>query len=83
MIQITLKVEGMMCGMCETHICDTIRNKFPVKKVAASRAKKRAVILSEQEIPTEALRAAIAGIGYSVSDIKAEPYRRKKIFGLF
>lgn len=83
MIQITLKVEGMMCGMCETHICDTIRNNFPVKKVAASRAKGEAVILTEQVIPTEALQEAVAGIGYSVSDVSMEPYRRKKIFGLF
>ena len=25
MIKTTLKIEGMMCSMCEAHICDTIR----------------------------------------------------------
>ena len=24
--------DGMMCGMCESHVCDNIRNKFTVKK---------------------------------------------------
>ena len=28
MIKTTLKIDGMMCGMCESHINDTIRNSF-------------------------------------------------------
>ncbi len=30
MIQYTLSIEGMQCGMCESHINDAIRNAFPV-----------------------------------------------------
>ncbi len=38
MKKITVKIEGMMCGMCEAHICDTIRKAYPnAKKVKASR----------------------------------------------
>ena len=33
MIQTTVKVSGMACSMCESHVCDTIRNQFQVKKV--------------------------------------------------
>ena len=33
MIQTTLKIDGMMCGMCESHINDAIRKDFSVKKV--------------------------------------------------
>ena len=36
MTQTTLKIDGMMCGMCESHINDAIRKEFPVKKVTAS-----------------------------------------------
>ena len=25
MIKTTMKIEGMMCGMCEAHVCDAIR----------------------------------------------------------
>ena len=36
MQQITLKIDGMMCGMCESHINESIRNNFSVKKVTSS-----------------------------------------------
>ena len=29
MIKTTLKIDGMMCGMCEAHIKDTIRKAVP------------------------------------------------------
>jgi len=32
MMKITLKIDGMMCGMCESHVNDTLRKAFPVKK---------------------------------------------------
>ena len=33
MIKTTLGIEGMMCGMCESHINNAIRNNFKVKKL--------------------------------------------------
>ena len=32
MIKTTLKSNGMMCSMCEAHICDTIRKAIPEAK---------------------------------------------------
>ena len=32
MIQTVLKIDGMMCGMCESHVNDCIRQNFNVKK---------------------------------------------------
>ena len=32
MKKITVKVEGMRCGMCESHVNDLIRRNFNVKK---------------------------------------------------
>lgn len=37
----TIQVNGMMCGMCESHVNDAVRKAFPVKKVTSSRSKKR------------------------------------------
>ena len=48
MYQITLGIDGMMCGMCESHINDAVRNAFPVKKVTSSHSRGETVILSEQ-----------------------------------
>ena len=39
MIETTLKIDGMMCGMCEAHVSDVIRSKFKIKKVSASHSK--------------------------------------------
>ena len=39
MIKTTLGIEGMMCGMCESHINNAIRNNFKVKKVSSSKNK--------------------------------------------
>ena len=54
MYQITLSIDGMACSMCESHVCDTIRSKFSVKKVTASHSKGEAVILSETQIESRA-----------------------------
>ena len=29
MTKTTLKIDGMMCGMCESHVNDAIRKAFP------------------------------------------------------
>ena len=38
MYEIDLKIGGMMCGMCESHINDAVRKALPVKKVACRAA---------------------------------------------
>ena len=39
MIKTTLRIGGMMCGMCEAHVNDAIRARFNVKKVTSSTRK--------------------------------------------
>ena len=56
----TIQVDGMMCGMCESHVNDAVRKAFPVKKVTSSRSKRETVVLSETELDEDALRAAIS-----------------------
>ena len=79
MIETTVKVDGMMCGMCEAHVSDAIRGALPVKKVTASHTKGQAVILSEAPLDEEALRAAIGKTGYEVQGVSARPYEKKGI----
>lgn len=45
MLKITLKIDGMACGMCEAHVNDAIRKAFSVKKVTSSHSKGRTEIL--------------------------------------
>jgi copper chaperone CopZ len=80
MVKIVLKVEGMMCGMCESHINDAVRAAFPVKKVTSSHTKGQTVILTEQDIDEDALRKAIDKTGYTVVSVASEPYEKKGFF---
>ena len=68
MYQTTLKIDGMMCGMCESHINDTIRKAVPVKKVTSSHAKGEAVVLTDEPLDIEAVKAAVHATGYEVTD---------------
>ena len=81
MVQITLKIDGMACGMCESHVNDAVRSKFPVKKVTSSHTKGETVIISEADISEEALRAAIEPTGYKVLGYASAPYEKKGPFG--
>ena len=68
MKKITVKIDGMMCGMCEVHICDTIRRTLPdAGKVSASRIKGEASFLSENSIDEEILKKAINDTGYTMN----------------
>lgn len=82
MKQITLKVDGMMCGMCESHVNEAVCKAFPkAKKVTSSHSKGQTVILTEEDIPETALRAAMEPTGYQVLGYKEEPYQKKGLFG--
>ena len=81
MVKITVKIDGMMCGMCEAHINDAIRREFPVKKVTSSHAKGETVILTGKPIDESALRTTIDATGYKVISMVSEPYEKKGLFG--
>ena len=83
MKQITVKIDGMSCGMCENHVNDTIHQKFNVKKVTSSHSKGETVILTEDDISADALTAALEPTGYKMVDYKAEPYEKKGLFSRF
>ncbi len=82
MVKITLEIEGMACGMCESHINDAVRKAFAVKKVSSSHTKGKTEILAESPLEEEKLKAAIEATGYTVRSIRTEPYE-KKGFSLF
>ena len=82
MTKTTVKVSGMACSMCESHVCDVIRSAFSVDKVTSSHSKGETVIISKEPLDEKAIRAAIDPTGYTVGEITSEPYE-KKGFSLF
>ena len=81
MLKITVQVDGMMCGMCESHVNDAVRKTFQVKKVTSSHSKGQTVILTENDIDEGTLRSAIGATGYEVKAVSREPYEKKSLFG--
>ena len=80
MLKITLGVDGMMCGMCESHVNDAVRKAFPVKKVTSSHGKGQTVILTEKDLDEQAVRDAVNATGYTVTSFSKEPYEKKGLF---
>ena len=76
----TIQVNGMMCGMCESHVNDAVRKAFPVKKVTSSRGRNETTVIAERELDEAALRAAISATGYDVGEIRKEPWEKKGLF---
>ena len=80
MVKIIVGIEGMVCGMCEAHITEAVRNTFSVKKVTSSHTKKQTVIIAQEDIAEEELKRVVANSGYEVVSVNREPYKKKGLF---
>ncbi len=80
MLKYTLKIDGMMCGMCEAHINEAIRAAFNVKKVSSSHSAGETVIITEAPLDEAKLADTVGGTGYTLVSVKDEPYEKKGFF---
>ena len=80
MVKTVLKIDGMMCGMCEAHMNDLIRKNFKVKKVTSSAKAGETVIISDAELDIPWAKKQIKDIGYELVDYTSEPYEKKGLF---
>ena len=83
MIKTTLRIDGMMCGMCEAHVNDAVRAAFRVHKVTSSHSAGTTEILSDEALDEAKLKETIGATGYTLVSIEAEEYTQKKGFSLF
>lgn len=82
MIKITMKIDGMMCGMCEAHVNDAVRQNFNVKKVTSSHSKGETVIISEADITDVQLSPVFEKLGYTLISSSREAYEKKGLFSV-
>ena len=80
MVKTVLKIDGMMCGMCEAHMNDLILKNFKVKKVTSSAKDGETVIISDAELDIPWAKKQIKDIGYELVDYTSEPYEKKGLF---
>ncbi len=79
----TVKIDGMMCGMCEAHVNDAIRAKLPVSSVKSSHGKGEAVLTSKLPITEAQLKEVLDPTGYYVLSVETVEGEGKKKRGLF
>lgn len=77
MVKTTLKIDGMMCSMCEAHMNDLVRQNCKVKKVTSSAKNGETVVISEEPLDISMLDKEIKGIGYTMLSHESEPYEEK------
>ena len=84
-MNITIGVDGMMCGMCEAHVAGAIRQAFPeAKKVKASRKKKQVTLEIDRELTEKEVRGVIEATGYDFTGIRTEQApEKRRLFGIF
>lgn len=79
MKKLTLKIDGMACSMCESHVNDAVRRAERVRKVTSSHKTGECVIIAE--CPDEGkITAALEGAGYRVLSAVEEPYEKRGFF---
>lgn len=83
MVKTTVKIGGMACGMCESHINDVIRKTFPdAKKVASSHKKGISSFVTEDAVDPSKLEEAVEATGYHyLGVVSQEPYQKHGLFG--
>ena len=80
MIELIINVDGMMCGMCEAHLNDTVRRNFKVKSVSSSHKTGECTVVSDENIDREDLVLKIESLGYRVGGIIERTYVKRGFF---
>ena len=83
MIKTVMKIEGMMCPMCEAHVTNTLRGAFPVKSVTASHKEGTCTLTSEEVLDADRLTAVVSALGYTVLAVEAGEEEKRGLFGRF
>ncbi|MCR5564301.1 MAG: heavy-metal-associated domain-containing protein [Gammaproteobacteria bacterium] len=72
--------DGMMCGMCEMHVEDTLRKAISIKKVKASHIKNKVEIITEENLTLEDFKKIMDPTGYRITSFEVNE-AIKKLFG--
>ncbi|MDE6834505.1 MAG: ATPase P [Ruminococcus sp.] len=82
MFRTIVKIEGMMCGMCEKHVNNAVSRAFVTENITSSHKKGETEIISESAPDEALLRDVIEKEDYKVLSVTSEPFEKKK-HGLF
>ena len=66
-----MTIEGMMCGHCEARVKKALEEVPGVSEAVASHETKTAEVTLTEDVPDEALKAAVEAQDYQVTSISA------------
>ncbi|MFU0418135.1 cation transporter, partial [Acinetobacter baumannii] len=72
-----LKITGMTCDSCAVHVKDALEKVPGVRSAVVSYPKGTAQIATDPGTSTDALTAAVAGLGYRVMLGEAPPVEKR------
>lgn len=73
MVKTLVKIDGMMCGMCEAHVNDAIRKAIPdASKVKSKHRKGECSFVTVDNPDEDIIRKALEDTGYKVISIEHE-----------
>lgn len=70
MKEVIVKVEGMMCGGCETRIQNALKTQKEVQNVHASHVEGTVVLQLNADLAEDIIRQKIENLGFQVKEIK-------------
>ena len=71
MIRTVLRIDGMMCGMCEAHMNDAFKKNFKVKKVTSSHSKNETELISDAPLDAEKIKKVVEETGYTFVSVSS------------
>lgn len=83
MYKITLKIDGMSCPMCESHLNDIVRREFKIKQVKSSHKRGDMVIVADDKLDRSELERAVGSVGYKLLSYECIPYEKPGLFARF
>ena len=75
-----LGIDGMKCGMCESHINDLMRRNYKLKKVSSSHKKNETIMITDIDINIDDIKKLLEPTGYKLLSFNKEEAVKKGLF---
>ena len=75
-----LKIDGMRCTMCETHINDLVRRSEKVKKVSSSHKKGETRVVMDENLSIDNIIKSVEKDGYKVLKVEEKTWKKTSFF---
>ncbi len=80
MFKTCVKIDGMMCPMCEKHMTEGFEEMLDAQSIVSSYKAKESIIISNAAPSEDDVKSAVEKAGYTFISMDTEPYEKKGVF---